>query len=97
MHKHLKNTKNKKRSKSFILFGDICGWIGAALILGAYVMVSFNALHGEDLTYQIMNIVGSGLMLILAVARSARPSIFVNTVWIIIGLVAIVNLIINLW
>ena len=93
-HKHsAKCCKEKQTNKKLILVGDICGWVGAALILTAYCLISFEVLKGSDLSYQLMNIIGSGLMMVLAIARSARPSIVVNAVWIVIGIVAVVNLI----
>ena len=96
-HKHsAKCCLEKKTNKRFTLIGDICGWVGAAIILTAYCLISFGVLYGESATYQIMNIVGSGLMMVLAIARSARPSIVVNAVWMIVGVVAIVNLILLL-
>ena len=93
-HKHSKNCCEKEKgNKKFILVGDICGWIGAAIVLTAYCLISFEILRGSDLIYQLMNIIGSGLMMVLAIARSARPSIVVNLVWIVIGFIAVVNLI----
>jgi len=93
-HKHsAKCCAEEKVNKKFILVGDICGWVGAAIVLTAYCLISFEIVRGSDMLYQLMNIVGSGLMMVLAIARSARPSIVVNLVWIIIGVIAVVNLI----
>ena len=94
MHRHSARCCSKRKTnRKLILIGDICGWIGAAIILAAYCLVSFEILNGGDLTYQAMNISGAGLMMILAIARSARPSIVVNAVWVIIGIIAVVNII----
>ena len=66
------------------------------MVLVAYCLISFGILYGTDLYYQLLNIIGSGLMMILAIARSAKPSIVVNLVWAIIGIVTIVNLVLML-
>ena len=38
---------------------EAAGWIGAALILGSYILVSTGRLEGRSRTFQWMNIVGA--------------------------------------
>ena len=38
---------------------EVIGWFGAALILGAYALLSAGRVRVESLTYQWMNIVGA--------------------------------------
>ena len=40
-------------------FVEIVGWTGAALILGAYALLSAGRLTGRSVTYQLMNVVGA--------------------------------------
>ena len=38
---------------------EVIGWAGAALILGAYALLSAGKVRAESLTYQLMNILGA--------------------------------------
>jgi hypothetical protein len=80
-------------SSRFILAGDIVGWIGAAALIVAYVLVSLGCVDGNSIEYQLLNIVGAIGMLILAIARHAVPSAVTNVIWAIIGLIAIFNIV----
>lgn len=70
---------------SFKLIIDILGWLGAALLLYAYFLVSAKRLEGNSLIYQGINIVGSSFLVLNAGYYNALPSAFVNVVWIGIG------------
>lgn len=72
---------------------DVLGWIGAILLLLAYAAVSFGRLKGDSSAYQYLNIVASVLLLINTIYYGAYPSSFVNGVWTVIALVAIVSII----
>jgi hypothetical protein len=75
--------------------GDILietmGWVGAALLLIAYGLVSSKRLDSAGLTYQSVNILGGILLAVNSGVRGALPSVAVNVVWIVIGLVAVVR------
>ena len=93
MHRHLLHHRTTDKTGSrWLLIGDIAGWVGAAGLLGAYLLVSFGIVDAQSMTYQLMNIVGAVGMLILALARKATPSAFVNIVWSIISIVAIIGI-----
>ena len=72
---------------------DVLGWIGAVLLLGAYALVSFKKLAPDSFAYQAMNIVASILLLINTLYYGAYPSSFVNAVWTVIAVVAIVSVV----
>lgn len=72
---------------------DVLGWIGAILLLLAYAAVSFGRLKGDSSAYQYLNIVASVLLLANTLFYGAYPSSFVNGVWTVIALVAIVSII----
>ena len=38
---------------------EVIGWAAAALILGAYALISAGKVRAESLTYQLMNILGA--------------------------------------
>ncbi len=72
---------------------DGLGWIGAALILAAYGLVSFKRLAPDSMAYQGLNIAASILLLINTMYYGAYPSSFVNAVWAVIAVVAIVSVV----
>jgi hypothetical protein len=43
---------------------DILGWIGVAAVLAAYFMVSSKRFEGDSVIYQLLNLVGAGLLII---------------------------------
>jgi hypothetical protein len=60
---------------------DAIGWMGAALLLVAYAMVSFKKLEGNSNAYQLLNISGSLLLAANTIFYRAYPSSFVNLIW----------------
>lgn len=71
---------------------QVIGWIGMILILAAYFLISFDILTVHNIWYQLMNIVGSfGLVLVAFSRRDWQPMVL-NIFWILIAIGAIVNL-----
>lgn len=75
-----------------ILF-DSLGWIGAFLLLLAYALVSFKKLAADSLAYQGMNVVASILLAVNTLYHRAYPSSFVNIVWTLIAIFAILTVV----
>ncbi len=71
---------------------EVIGWTGAALILGAYALLSAGKLRAESLTYHLMNILGAAGFVINSGWNGALPSAAMNVVWIGIGVYALVQL-----
>ena len=71
---------------------EVIGWAGAALILGAYALLSAGRLRAESLTYHLMNILGAGGFVINSGYNGALPSAVMNVVWIGIGVYALYQL-----
>ena len=69
---------------------DILGWSGALLLLIAYALLSARRLEGHSASYQWMNIIGSLCLLTNAGFHGAMPSAFVNSIWIVIAVAALV-------
>lgn len=65
---------------------DIVGWIGAALVLAAYALLSAGKLEARGIAYQGMNVLGAMGMLINGYVRGAFPSAALNVVWMGIGI-----------
>lgn len=67
------------------LFMEMVGWVGAALVLGAYALVSGKKLPPDGLHYQSMNIGGSVMLAAYGFWHGAIASFAVNVVWLMIG------------
>ena len=65
---------------------DIVGWIGAAVLLFAYGLVSTRKTTGDSAVYQWMNLAGSALLVVNSFFYGAYPSSGVNIVWVGIAL-----------
>ena len=71
---------------------EIIGWVGAALILGAYALLSANRLRAESVTYHLMNILGAAGFVINSGYNGALPSAVMNVIWIGIGVYALAQM-----
>jgi phosphoglycerol transferase MdoB-like AlkP superfamily enzyme len=60
---------------------DAVGWLGAAALLVAYAMVSSRKMEADSACYQVLNIVGSILLVANTIFYRAYPSSFVNFIW----------------
>lgn len=68
---------------------EVIGWIGAALILGAYALLSTGRARAESLAYQLMNILGAAGFVVNSGWNGALPSAAMNVVWMGIGIYAL--------
>ena len=68
------------------LLVETCGWIGAALILGAYLLVSMGRLDGRSPAFQWLNVVGAAGFIVNSGYNGAMPSAVLNVIWVGIGL-----------
>jgi hypothetical protein len=64
---------------------EIVGWVGAALVLSAYGLLSAHKLHSRSVVYQVLNIAGSIGLVINTAFNRAFPSTAVNLIWMAIG------------
>ena len=71
---------------NFLVNGS--GWLGAAVLLLAYALVSFKKMKPDSGSYQIMNAAGSALLIVNTLYYRAFPSAFVNLIWIFIAIAA---------
>ena len=67
---------------------EAAGWVGAALILLAYLLLSAERLSGQSLIFQSMNVVGAAGFVINSSWHGAIPSAALNALWLLIGVIA---------
>ena len=65
---------------------EAAGWIGAALILGSYLLLSAGRLEGRSPAYQWLNVAGAAGFIVNSGAHGAVPSTVLNVAWAGIGL-----------
>lgn len=70
---------------------NVIGWIGMALLIGAYALVTTGRLTGPSLTFQLMNLVGGAALMVNSAYYGAWPSAALNVVWVVIGVVGLVR------
>jgi hypothetical protein len=71
---------------------EVAGWIGAALILLAYLLVTTGRLTGQSRLFQWMNLVGAAGFVINGWWHNAIPSTALNVIWMLIAVVALARL-----
>ena len=68
---------------------EVIGWAGAALILGAYALLSAGKLRSDAAVYHLMNILGAAGFVVNSGWNGALPSAAMNLIWIGIGVYAL--------
>jgi hypothetical protein len=71
---------------------EVIGWAGAALILGAYALLSSGKLRSDTVVYHLMNILGAAGFVVNSGWNGALPSAAMNLIWIGIGAYALYQL-----
>jgi hypothetical protein len=70
---------------------DVTGWVGATALLAAYGLVSARKLEGNSIWYQLLNLLGGGLLILNSFYYGAYPSVGVNVVWIAIAILTLLG------
>jgi hypothetical protein len=68
------------------------GWYGAAAVLLAYALVSFDIISPHGWIYQLLNFTGAVGVLIISYMKHAKQPALLNFVWAVIALVALIQL-----
>jgi hypothetical protein len=69
---------------------EILGWLGAAMVVVAYAIVSYGSVNGRNKLYQSLNIIGALLLAVNTAWHGAWPSAAVNVIWTVIALGALI-------
>ena len=70
---------------------DAIGWIGAALVLIAYGLLSIQWMSGNSFSYQALNVVGAVMLVINSYYLGAYPSVGVNAAWVGIAILTLLH------
>ncbi|MBT5877075.1 MAG: hypothetical protein HOH43_26880 [Candidatus Latescibacteria bacterium] len=71
---------------------DILGWLGTAMLVIGYILVSSRKVHGQSMLYQMLNLLGSVLLGVNSYYYGAMPSVGINIMWVGIGAWAILQI-----
>lgn len=80
------------REERMALFVEIIGWIGAVLVLCAYIGVSAGRMSGDSTLFQWMNATGATFFVLNTWWHGAIPSMVLNIIWSGIGFAALVRI-----
>lgn len=72
-----------------LILVEIVGWLAAALILGAYALLTAGKLTARSPLYQWMNVLGAAGFVVNSGINGAYPSAVLNVIWMGIGAVAL--------
>lgn len=70
---------------------EIIGWIGSILIVGVYGLNSYQKIRSDSLIFYAANLVGGVLLIIYSIYKEAHPNTFINVVWVIIAIPALIK------
>lgn len=70
---------------------ELIGLVGASLILIAFVMNQFKYWSSESLFYDLINLIGSGILIYYSWLLSSLPFMILNLVWFLVALKDLIN------
>ena len=71
---------------------EFVGWIGGALILAGYFLLSAGKLDAKSPVYQWLNVIGAAGFIANSGWNGAWPSAVLNIIWVGIGVVALIRI-----
>ena len=72
---------------------NILGWIGSIAVVAAYGLNSYQKIKSDSLIFQFLNLIGAILLIINSIYKQVYPFTFINSVWTVIAVVAIVGIV----
>lgn len=74
------------------IFTELTGILGGIFILIAFLYASTGRWNGQSFWYEVNNLVGSLLLLIYTINKAAYINIFLNVIWGIVALFALIRI-----
>ena len=71
---------------------ETLGWIGSIVILAAYGLNSFQKIKSDSVSFQVLNLIGGIFLIINSIYHEAYPFTFINSIWVLIALPALVKI-----
>jgi hypothetical protein len=73
------------------IFIEIIGWVGSLVVVIAYGLNIYQKLRSDSMVFYMMNLTGGLALIVYTVYKAAYASAFINVVWVIIAVVAIIR------
>jgi hypothetical protein len=70
---------------------EIIGWISAAMMLSAYLLLNAQKVSARSRLYQWLNVLAGAGLIINSGWNGAYPSVAINVVWLFIGLFGVLR------
>lgn len=67
------------------------GWAGAAFSLSAFSLNSLSVISSQSVQYLLLNIAGCFFLILYAIFKKAHASWVLNTIWLLMTVVALVK------
>lgn len=71
---------------------SIVGWIGMALILSAYFLLSIKKLKANSFSYHLLNLFGGAGIVVNTFVNKALPAMTLNIIWALIAIISIIKI-----
>jgi hypothetical protein len=72
---------------------DIIGWTGSFMVVVAYGLNSYQKIKSDSLVFLLLNFLGGLFLIIYTYYIAAFASTFLNVVWVIIAIPALIKFI----
>ena len=72
---------------------DGVGWVGSLCVIIAYGLNSYQKIRSDSLIFYALNVVGGIFLIIYSNYKEAYANTFINVVWVIIAIPAILRII----
>ena len=74
------------------IFIDAIGWMGSIAVVAAYGLNSYQRIKSSSLAFLLLNFFGGVALIIYSIYYTAYANTFINVVWVIIAIPALINL-----
>jgi hypothetical protein len=70
---------------------ELIGWVSAAMMLSAYLLLNTHRVSATSRAYQWLNVLSGAGLIINSGWNGAYPSVAINVIWMIIGLYGVLR------
>ncbi len=70
---------------------ELIGWVSAAMMLSAYVLLNTRRVSATSRLYQWLNLLSGAGLIINSGWNGAYPSVAINVIWMFIGLYGVLR------
>lgn len=72
---------------------EVLGWAGSFAVVIAYGLNSYQKLRSDSIVFYLLNLVGGIFLIVYSCYKAAYANTFINIVWVIIAVPALIKVI----